>query len=50
MQLAMSIALIVAGLYLALIADAGGDVRTFGWVVVGFGVLGLALRFWLRRQ
>jgi ABC-type transport system involved in cytochrome c biogenesis permease subunit len=35
--------LILAGLYLALIADVDetSDMRTFGWVIVAAGVLGV---------
>jgi uncharacterized membrane protein YvlD (DUF360 family) len=35
--------LILAGLYLALVADVdeGSDMRTFGWVIVAAGVLGV---------
>jgi hypothetical protein len=42
-----SILLILAGLYLALLADleAGSDMRTFGWVIVGAGVFGVIASF-----
>ena len=42
-----SILLILAGLYLALLADLdeGSDMRTFGWVIVGAGVLGVIFSF-----
>jgi hypothetical protein len=38
-----SILLILAGLYLALVADLdeGSDMRIFGWVIVAAGVLGV---------
>jgi uncharacterized membrane protein YvlD (DUF360 family) len=38
-----SILVILAGLYLALVAnvDEGSDMRTFGWVIVVAGVLGV---------
>jgi uncharacterized membrane protein YvlD (DUF360 family) len=38
-----SILVILAGLYLALVADVdeGSDMRTFGWVIVVAGVLGV---------
>jgi hypothetical protein len=47
MQLAMSIGLIVAGLFLALIVDYrndGTEMRLFGWVLVAMGLLGVVLR------
>ncbi len=47
MQLAMSIGLIVAGLFLALIVDYqndGSEMRLFGWVLVAMGLLGIVLR------
>jgi hypothetical protein len=42
-----SILLILAGLYLALLADLeeGSDMRTFGWVIVGAGVFGVIASF-----
>ena len=38
-----SILVILAGLYLALVADVGegSDMRTFGWVLVAAGVVGV---------
>jgi hypothetical protein len=52
MQLIMSIGLIVAGLFLALIvnyddASSADDMRLFGWVLFGTGILGLILKFLL---
>jgi hypothetical protein len=47
MQLAMSIGLIVSGLFLALIVDYpndGSEMRLFGWVLVAMGLLGIFLR------
>jgi hypothetical protein len=42
-----SILLILAGLYLALIADVDetSDMRTFGWVIVGAGAFGVIASF-----
>lgn len=48
MQLVASVALIMIGLFVAVRADAS-DLRIFGWVVVGVGVLGLLARWWLAR-
>jgi hypothetical protein len=50
MQLVASIVLIVIGLWLALLVDKAGDMRIFGWVVVGVGVLGLILRRYVAGQ
>jgi hypothetical protein len=50
MQLVVSIGLVVVGLLLALVLDASGEMRVFGWVVVVVGVLGLAARRWLAGQ
>jgi hypothetical protein len=49
MQLVASIAMIVLGLLLALVLDASADVRAFGWVAVGVGVLGLLALAWMGR-
>jgi hypothetical protein len=49
MQLVTSAGLVVIGLLLALLMDATDDVRLYGWVVVGVGVLGLASRWWMAR-
>jgi hypothetical protein len=43
-QLVVSIALIAVGLITALVLNVPGDMRVFGWVLVGVGVLGLVLR------
>jgi hypothetical protein len=49
-QLVAIIFLIATGLYVALVADVDDDLRLFGWLLVGMGVLGLVLRFWLARM
>ncbi len=41
--LASGFALLV-GLYLAIFADVGGDMRLFGWLLVIVGAIGLILR------
>jgi hypothetical protein len=48
MQLVMSLAVLAIGLFLAFFADASGDMRVFGWVLVGVGALGLVLRSMFR--
>ena len=50
MQLVMSVALIVVGLWLALLSGAAAEMRLFGWVVAGLGVLGLVFRTLMTRQ
>jgi hypothetical protein len=48
MQLVMSAFVLAIGLFLALLADASGEMRVFGWVLVAVGGLGLVLRSVLR--
>jgi hypothetical protein len=50
MQLVASVALIVIGLWLALLSGAAAEMRVFGWFVAGLGVLGLVFRVYLARQ
>ena len=42
MQLVMSGLVVVAGLFVALVADATSDLRLFGWVLVAIGAIGVA--------
>lgn len=49
-QLLMSGVVLLAGLYVALVADASADLRFFGWVLVAVGVLGLAGTTLTRRR
>lgn len=44
MQVIMGVFLILAGLWLALLADASGRMELFGWVIALIGVLSLAAR------
>jgi hypothetical protein len=48
-QLLASIAVLLIGLYLALLSDAG-DFRVFGWLLVGLGVFGLVSRSLFARR
>jgi hypothetical protein len=34
---------LLVGLYLTFFADAGGDMRVFGWILVVVGAIGLIL-------
>jgi hypothetical protein len=49
MQLVASIAVLVIGLILALVVDVAADLRFYGWVLVGIGVLGLVIRWTMAR-
>ena len=49
MQLAASVGLIVIGLLLGLCTRGGADMRLYGWILVGVGVLGLVARSWIAR-
>jgi hypothetical protein len=44
MQLAVSVALIVVGLIIAMVVDVARDFRLFGWILVAVGMLGLGIR------
>jgi hypothetical protein len=48
--LVTSIAVVLAGLGIVFIADVGGDMRFFGWLLAGVGVLGLLSWWWVVRQ
>jgi hypothetical protein len=50
MQLVASISLIIIGLLVAVVFDAAAEMRLFGWVLVGIGVLGLVLRWAVARM
>jgi hypothetical protein len=50
MQLVVSVGLIVVGLVIALGADTAGEMRIFGWVLAGVGVLALVMRWVIARQ
>jgi hypothetical protein len=50
MQFVASVVVVVIGLLLALVYDAAGDMRVFGWVLVVIGLLGLVARSWLAHQ
>jgi hypothetical protein len=50
MQLVASVVLIMIGLWLAFLVSNPGDLRIFGWVVAGVGVLGLIIRAVLAHQ
>jgi hypothetical protein len=49
MQLVASVAVIVIGLLLGFFLRASGEMRIFGWILVGVGVLGLVARSWIAR-
>ena len=42
MHLVMSGLVLLAGLFVALVADASPEMRVFGWVLAVIGALGLA--------
>jgi hypothetical protein len=48
--LVVSIAVILVGLSIVFITDVGGDMRFFGWLLAGVGVLGLLSSWWVVRQ
>jgi hypothetical protein len=50
MQLVASVALIVIGLWLALLSGAAAEMRLFGWVLAGLGALGFVFRAIVARQ
>src|SRR4051812_28585471 len=50
MQLVASVSLIVVGLIVAVVLDASAEMRLFGWVLFGVGVLGLVLRWVVARM
>lgn len=50
MQLVMSVIVLLAGLFVALVADAPADLRVFGWVLVAVGLLGVAVAALSRRR
>jgi hypothetical protein len=41
---------LLAGLYVALIAGSTSDVRVFGWVLVVVGVIGVGVGALMRRR
>jgi hypothetical protein len=47
--LVVSVFLIAIGLLVGLVIDVPADIRLFGWILVGVGVLGLASRWWMAR-
>jgi hypothetical protein len=49
MQLVASAGLVVTGLLLALLMQTSADMRVYGWILVGIGLLGLASRSWMAR-
>jgi hypothetical protein len=49
-QLVMSVIVLLAGLFVALVADAPADLRVFGWVLVAVGLLGVAVAALSRRR
>ena len=50
MHLVMSLFVLGAGLWLALVADASGGIRLFGWVLVLIGLAGVVARPMLARR
>jgi len=48
-QLAMSVLVLVSGLFIAVVADAPPSLRIFGWVLVAIGLLGVAVAGLSRR-
>ena len=50
MHLLMSLFVLGAGLWLALVADASGGIRLFGWVLVLIGLAGVTARPLLARR
>jgi hypothetical protein len=49
LHLAASIIVILAGLYLGLVADTVGEMRVFGWALAAVGVVGLVSRWFIAR-
>jgi hypothetical protein len=49
-QLVASGVVVVAGLFVALVADAPPDLRLFGWVLVAIGAIGVAASAVSRRR
>jgi hypothetical protein len=49
-QVVMSVFLVLAGLWLALIADPPGQMEIFGWFLVLVGVLALVARSAVARR
>jgi hypothetical protein len=50
MQIVAGVALILIGLYVAVVADTSADMRVYGWFIVGAGVLGLISWFVFTRR
>ena len=50
MVLIMNGLVVVGGLLLALVFDSAGGYRSFGWMFVVLGVLGLLSRLWVARR
>jgi hypothetical protein len=50
MQLVASVSLVVVGLLVAVVLDVSAEMRLFGWVLLGVGVLGLVLRWVVARM
>ncbi|HEU4349399.1 MAG TPA: hypothetical protein VFR35_16605 [Actinoplanes sp.] len=50
MQLFMSVLVLVAGLWVALVLEATSELRVFGWVLVLIGALGVAVAAVVRRR
>jgi len=49
-HLVMSLFVLGAGFWLALVAEASGGIRVFGWVLVLIGLAGVAVRPMLARR
>jgi hypothetical protein len=50
MQLVASVSLLVVGFIVAVVLEASAEMRLFGWVLFGVGVLGLVLRWVVARM
>jgi hypothetical protein len=50
LQILASGLVVLAGLYVALIASPSGGIRLFGWLLVLIGLSGLATAAWLRTR
>lgn len=50
MQLVMSVLVLVAGLYVALVGDTSQGIRLFGWFLVLIGVSGVVIAVLVRRR
>jgi hypothetical protein len=50
LQILASALVVLAGLYVVLVASPSGGIRLFGWLLVVIGVFGLASAAWLRSR